>query len=136
MNIIQVYKQFPTQEACIKHLEKVRWNNEPVCPYCKSKNCTPMPKELRHKCYNCNMSFSVTVGTIFHKTKCDLQKWFLAISLVTIYQLDHGNENRLPLSLFKYKQPERHLRLSGRSLVRSQHPVLSTTNTGLAQSVE
>lgn len=82
MNIIQVYKQFPTQEACIKHLELVRWNNEPVCPYCNSKGCTPMPKELRHKCYNCNMSFSVTVGTIFHKTKVDLQKWFLAISLV------------------------------------------------------
>jgi transposase-like protein len=27
-------------------------------------------------------SFSVTVGTIFHKTKLDLQRWFVAISLV------------------------------------------------------
>ena len=81
MNIIQIYKQFPTQLDCIKHLEKVRWNNEPVCPYCKSKNQTPAPKENRYHCNNCNTSFSVTVGTIFHKTKCDLQKWFLAISL-------------------------------------------------------
>lgn len=82
MNIIQVYKQFPTQSDCIKHLEKVRWHNEPVCPYCNSKNQTPLPKEQRYHCNNCNTTFSVTVQTIFHKTKCDLQKWFLAISLV------------------------------------------------------
>jgi transposase-like protein len=82
MNIIQVYKKFPTQNDCIKHLELVRWDNKPVCPYCKSTNCTPVSKEQRYHCNKCNTSFSVTVGTIFHKTKCDLQKWFLAISLV------------------------------------------------------
>ena len=82
MNIIQVYKRFPTHDDCIAHLEKVRWNDEPTCPYCNSKNSTPLPKERRHHCNNCNTSYSVTVGTIFHKTKLDLQKWFLAISLI------------------------------------------------------
>lgn len=82
MNIIQVYKQFPTQEDCISHLEQVRWNGEPTCPYCNSKNQSPLPKERRYHCNTCNTSFSVTVGTIFHKTKIDLQKWFVAISLV------------------------------------------------------
>lgn len=81
MNIIQVYKQFPTQQDCIKHLEKVRWNNVPTCPYCQSKNQSPLPKENRYHCNNCNTTFSVTVGTIFHKTKADFQKWFLAICL-------------------------------------------------------
>lgn len=81
MNIIQVYKQFPTQVDCIKHLENMRWNGVPKCPYCNSTNQTPLKKEHRYHCNNCNTSFSVTVGTIFHKTKCDLQKWFLAISL-------------------------------------------------------
>jgi transposase-like protein len=82
MNIIQIYKKFPTQQDCLKHLEAVRWNNTPVCPYCKSTNQTPTKTGNRYHCNNCNTSFSVTVGTIFHKTKCDLQKWFLAISLV------------------------------------------------------
>jgi transposase-like protein len=82
MNIIQVYKQFPTHADCIKHLEKVRWNNIPKCPYCQSENQSPAPKERRYHCNKCNTSYSVTVQTIFHKTKCDLQKWFLAISLV------------------------------------------------------
>lgn len=82
MNIVSIYKRFPTQTDCIKHLENVRWNNVPVCPYCNSKNQSPLPKEHRYHCNNCNTTYSVTVQTIFHKTKCDLQKWFLAISLV------------------------------------------------------
>jgi transposase-like protein len=82
MNIIQIYKKFPDQKACIAHLEQVRWNGVPICPYCKSKKQTPAPKENRYHCNTCNTTYSVTVGTIFHKTKCDLQKWFLAITLV------------------------------------------------------
>lgn len=82
MNIPQLYKQFPTQLDCIKHLETVRWNDTPTCPYCNSTKQTPVKKENRYHCNNCNTSFSVTVGTIFHKTRLDLQKWFLAVSLV------------------------------------------------------
>ena len=82
MNIIQIYKQFPDHDSCVKHLEKVRWDNIAKCPYCNSINATPVPKELRYHCNNCNTSFSVTVGTIFHKTKLDLQQWFVAISII------------------------------------------------------
>ena len=80
MNIIHIFKKFPTQESCITYLEKVRWGDTPTCPYCKSKQTVPLGN--RHRCYNCITSFSVTVGTIFHKTKIPLQKWFLAISLI------------------------------------------------------
>lgn len=82
MNIVQVYREFPTQKSCLEHLEKARWNNKPVCPYCGSTKDSPLPNEMRHHCNNCNTSYSVTVGTIFHKTKVDLQKWFLAISII------------------------------------------------------
>lgn len=82
MNIIEVFEKFPTQEDCISYLEKVRWNNEPTCPYCGSKNSTPLASEQRHHCNNCNTSYSVTVGTIFHQTHLPLQKWFLALSLI------------------------------------------------------
>lgn len=82
MNIIQVYKRFPTQESCLEYLENIRWEGKPTCPYCQSKNSTLMPKENRYHCNNCNTSYSVTVGTIFHKTHLDLQKWFLAVSLI------------------------------------------------------
>lgn len=82
MNIVRVYKRFPTQQDCLKHLEEVRWGDKPKCPYCESVRVTRLPKQNRLHCNACNTSFSVTVKTIFHKTKIDLQRWFLAISLV------------------------------------------------------
>ena len=80
MNIVQVFEQFPTQQDCIAHLEKARWGDTPLCPYCKSDHTARL--QHRHRCYACKTSFSVTVGTIFHHTHLPLQKWFLAISLI------------------------------------------------------
>jgi transposase-like protein len=82
MNITQIYQKYPTHNDCIAHLETVRWPGGPRCPYCGSDKSTRVTKENRHHCYNCKTSYSVTVNTIFHDTKLDLQKWFLAISLV------------------------------------------------------
>lgn len=82
MNIIQIFKLFPTQADCIKHLEKARWGDTPVCAYCGSENTYPLPLELRHHCNTCRKSFSVTIGTIFFDTRLPMQKWFLAISLI------------------------------------------------------
>lgn len=82
MNIVSIYRKFPTEESCIAHLEAVKWKGKPVCPYCKSTKSTPLPKEFRHHCNTCNTTYSVTVGTIFHNTKLDLQKWFLGVSLM------------------------------------------------------
>ena len=82
MNLIEVFRMFPTEGDCIAYLERVRWNETPICPYCGSDRTTPLPKERRHHCNNCNTSFSVTVGTIFHQTHLPLPKWFLAVSLI------------------------------------------------------
>ncbi len=82
MNIVEIYKLFPDQDKCIEYLEKVRWNNIPKCPYCNSMNSSKVLKERRYHCNNCNTSYGVTVRTIFHKTKLDLQKWFLGITLI------------------------------------------------------
>jgi len=82
MNIVLIYEKFPTNNDCIAHIEKVKWGDTPFCPYCKSIKTSPLPEEKRHHCNNCNTSFSVTVGTIFHHTHLPLQKWFLAISLI------------------------------------------------------
>ncbi len=82
MNIVEIYKKFPTNNDCLAYLEDIRWKGVPVCPYCHSKKATAVPKEHRYHCNACKTSFSVLVGTIFHKTKLDLQKWFLAVSIV------------------------------------------------------
>lgn len=80
MDIAQLYKKYPTREDCIAHLEAVRWRGKPRCPYCMSDRVGR--NEHRFHCNMCNTSFSVTVKTIFHKTKVDLQRWFYAIHIV------------------------------------------------------
>ena len=85
MNLITIFSLYPDQEACIEHLEAVRWGDDPHCPHCGSVSVAR--KTERHRigrwnCRDCKSSFNVLSGTIFEKTKVELQKWFLAVGLV------------------------------------------------------
>lgn len=82
MNLVEIFKKFPTQKDCIEYLEKIKWQGTPTCPYCKSTKSHSTPAELRHFCHTCKTSYRVTIGTIFHDTRLPLQKWFLAIALI------------------------------------------------------
>lgn len=88
MNLIEVMEKFPDQEACITHLEKIRWRGKPYCPHCKCPDVykrdheTETGRIVRWNCPECKATFKVTCNTVFHGTKIALQKWFLAILLV------------------------------------------------------
>lgn len=69
-------------EESLALLEQIRWNGQPTCPYCGSTKASPYKKKQRYHCTSCFTSYSVTVGTLFHKTHIDLQKWFQAIRLI------------------------------------------------------
>ncbi len=71
-----------THEECLIHLEQIRWNGIPTCPYCDSIKSTSYKKEHRYRCNSCFTSYSVTVGTVFHQSHLDLKKWFLAIHML------------------------------------------------------
>lgn len=36
MNLLAVYSRFPDRDACIAHVEKVRWASDPHSPHCGS----------------------------------------------------------------------------------------------------
>lgn len=84
-SLVEVYRRWPDHAACIARLEAVRWPNGPLCPYCgaiKVARHRELIREDRWQCSICRRSFTVTVGTIFHRTHVDLQRWFLLISLM------------------------------------------------------
>ena len=88
MDLLKVMERFPDQESCISHLEKIRWRGKPVCPHCESGHVgrreeTKIGRIGRWNCHECQVSFKVTCRSVFHGTKVVLQKWFLAISLIT-----------------------------------------------------
>lgn len=72
-------------KACREHLEKLRWNGEPICPHCGSQRDNHYKikgrteEKFRYKCKDCRLPFTVTVGTIFEKSSIPLDKWFIAI---------------------------------------------------------
>jgi transposase-like protein len=83
-NLLQVTSYFKNNKKCIKHLEKIRWNGNVICPYCKSDKVYKVLKD--YKCGNCNYRFNVKIGTIFESSKIPLNKWFVAIYLETSFK--------------------------------------------------
>ena len=88
-SVVKLFKQFPTEQSCIVFLEKIRWKDGVFCTYCGSvktskHNTTTLETRSgrRFQCQDCKKSFSVTVGTIFHRTHLDLRKWFWIISIM------------------------------------------------------
>ena len=85
MNLIAIYSLYPDQEACIAHLEAVRWRGGANCPHCGGLRVARKAdghRKGRWNCYDCKSSFNVLSGTIFEKTKIELQRWFLAVGLI------------------------------------------------------
>ena len=85
MSVKEILRKFPNQKACIKYLERERWGNNPMCPYCKSLYVGKKNESRsigRWNCYDCKSSFNVLSGTIFQGTRIPLQKWFIAIVCV------------------------------------------------------
>lgn len=70
-----------------EHLETLRWPDGPVCPHCGSidRAYALKGKSTRpgvYKCADCRKPFSVTVGTVFERSKLPLNKWILAAHLM------------------------------------------------------
>ena len=70
------------------HLEALLWADGPVCPHCKTRGHASKIKGGRKGLYFCNIGycrkqFSVTVGTVFERSKIPLNKWVLATHLMS-----------------------------------------------------
>ncbi len=74
---------FSTEEKCIAHLEALRWNGKVISPF-DNTSVVYSCKTNTYKCKNSGKYFNVKTGTLFHNTKVDLQKWFVAIWIVSL----------------------------------------------------
>jgi transposase-like protein len=74
---------FPTEQACLEYLEKLRWPNGHVCPHCGSAKIYKFKSGKLFKCGYCTKQFTAKVGTIFTDSHIPLRKWFLAIYMLT-----------------------------------------------------
>jgi len=67
-----------------QYLEKLQWPNGPVCPHCGVVGGHYSLKGKAHreglwKCKDCREQFTVTVGTVFERSKIPLNIWLQAV---------------------------------------------------------
>lgn len=81
-------KIFTDKNAARKHLEATRWADGRFCPHCGEAKKTSFVRGKKHRpglyyCNSCKKQFTVTVGTVFERSKVPLNKWLLATHLLT-----------------------------------------------------
>lgn len=83
MTIQDFFQQFPDDDACLDHLFRTRYGDEPVCPKCGQVG--KFGKLANMPAYTCNCGHHIhpMVGTPFEKSRTPLQKWFYAMFLFT-----------------------------------------------------
>ena len=79
--------RFNDDVAAREHLEAMRWPNGPVCPHCGGIERNSLLNGASHRvglyfCGDCREQFTVTVGTVFERSKVALHKWVYATHLM------------------------------------------------------
>ncbi|MGS4948270.1 IS1595 family transposase [Meridianimarinicoccus sp. RP-17] len=85
LSTFEFFQKFPNEEAARKFFEARRWGNEPVCGHCGSVSVTECKdhKPMAYRCKDCRKHFSVRTGTVLAESRLSLQKWLLAIFMLT-----------------------------------------------------
>lgn len=85
ISLYEFFQQFPNEEAARLYFETKRWNGNISCPHCGSlgvaecKDHIPMP----YRCRDCRKHFSVRTDTVLAESRLPLQKWLMAIYMMT-----------------------------------------------------
>jgi transposase-like protein len=78
---------FTDKDAAREYLERSRWAHGVYCPHCGGVDRVKKLEGKSHRpglfqCGDCRQQFTVTVGTVFERSKVPLNKWLLATHLM------------------------------------------------------
>ncbi|MBV6505226.1 MAG: IS1595 family transposase ISNwi1 [Syntrophorhabdaceae bacterium] len=81
MNLIEIGKL--SENEARQYIEKIRWPNGVECPHCGNtkKIYALSGKSTRpglYKCGACRKQFTVTVGTVMHRSRLTMKQWLIA----------------------------------------------------------
>ncbi len=82
MGLLDFQERFPTEKACWDYLVAMRWNEGMKCSECEGTKLDPIRTRKVFECRVCGKQISATSGTIFHKSRIPLRKWFWAVFLM------------------------------------------------------
>lgn len=78
---------FTDKNIAREYLERTRWADGVYCPHCGGVDRVKKMEGKSHRpglfqCGDCRKQFTVTVGTVFERSKVPLNKWLLATFLM------------------------------------------------------
>jgi transposase-like protein/predicted RNA-binding Zn-ribbon protein involved in translation (DUF1610 family) len=82
----QFQAEYPNDAACLAKLMEINYGGtELTCPACGVDRAKfhPMAKRRAYACQECGHHIYPAAGTIFHKSRTNLTKWFFAMYLMT-----------------------------------------------------
>jgi predicted RNA-binding Zn-ribbon protein involved in translation (DUF1610 family) len=86
LTLEEFQKRFPTDAECGDFLIGRRWPNGFSCPACGAlKHSKLVSRAHTFECLECGRQTSITAGTILHRTKLPLTKWFWAAHLLATH---------------------------------------------------
>lgn len=92
MSLVNVIREFQSDDECRTYLERLRWPNGIHCTRCAGKKITRLTVTQTRKdvtrtrnileCKTCKYQFTVTAGSIFHDSHLPLTTWFMVIAMM------------------------------------------------------
>ena len=79
----EAVEYFAGQDVALEFLASVRWPEGPQCPTCGSKAHSYLRSRRIWKCRECKRQYSAKLGTVFEDSPIPLDKWMLALWLIT-----------------------------------------------------
>ena len=85
LSLYEFFARFPSEEAARKYFEGKRWADGAYCAHCGSVSVSECKdhKPMAYRCRDCRQHFSVRTGTVLAESRLPLQKWLLAIYMMT-----------------------------------------------------
>lgn len=86
-NLLEATAYFSDKKICIDYFTKIRWNGNVTCPHCSNDKVYELKGANKcYKCAKCRKQFSAIKGTIFENSPISLQKWFVAVYILTSHK--------------------------------------------------
>lgn len=99
LTVAEFHARFGSSAACLTHFQALRWGSKLerfVCPACGHRHGWWLAQRRLVECRECHHQTSATAGTVLHRLRSPLWKWFWAA-----YQLAQDKKGLAALELAK-----------------------------------